>query len=617
MLLAQLRELFLRDAHTLADFAHYMAESLADRDPFGTLGVSPGHAGTLRSPQTLPLQHIFCGTMGEAASYRTGALYYGDNLGVLREFIGGDSVDLIYLDPPFNSNRNYNVLFGHAGPGAASQIHAFEDTWTWTHETEGAYAELLAAGGPTSDAVEACYRLLGGPSEMLAYLVMMAARLEELRRVLRPTGSLYLHCDPVASHYLKVLLDAIFGASNFRNEIVWRRTAAKGDARRKFGSVHDVLLVYGKSPETFFAPVSRVPDPAYLARFELDDGDGRGPYQSAPLDSPNPRPNLTYEYKGYAPPTKGWRVSEAVMRQLDEEGRLIFPRSSGGRIRRKVYLEDQEGGPNAGDVWTDIPPLQGKSAERLGYPTQKPIALLERIILASSNAGDVVLDPFCGCGTTIDAAEALGRRWIGIDVSFLAVDLVKTRMIDRHPNADFAVLGIPNDLASAKSLFGRNAFDFERWAVSLVRGTPNEKQRNDKGSDGTIRVMLNARDVGRVVVSVKGGVQLNPSMVRDLIGTVSGQRADMGVLILLDPPTRGMLETAAKEGLISTDFGSFPKIQIRTVSELLAGSSPALPPTLTPYMAAQRAAVQTNQPTLLEAAEVAAPYVRRRKGGPT
>lgn len=312
-----------------------------------------------------------------------------------------DTVDLVYLDPPFNSNATYNALFGEHGVRSAAQVTAFKDTWDWDTVAAATYQETVEQGGRVADSLRSfrTFLLGGGDSRrgsgMLAYLSMMAPRLVELRTVLKPTGSLWLHCDPTASHYLKMLLDSVFGPENFRNEVVWQRTAAKGDARRKFGSVHDLLLVYGKTRDTYFKPVARKGDEDYLARFDLDDDDGRGPYQSAPLDSPNPRPNLTYAYKGYQPPAKGWRVNLELMEQLDADGRLIFPPKATGRIRRKVYLSDQEGGgPNVTDVWTDIPPLQ--SRQRLGYPTEKPPALLERVIEASTKPGDFVLDPFCG-----------------------------------------------------------------------------------------------------------------------------------------------------------------------------------------------------------------------------
>jgi len=520
-------------------------------------------------------------------------LYYGDNLDVLRQHIGTESVDLIYLDPPFNSNRSYNVLFkAHSGQESQAQIEAFDDSWHWSQQTEAQYAALVAGGAPirVSEAIEAMQTLLG-PNDVLAYLVMMTARLVELHRVLKPTGSLYLHCDPTASHYLKIVLDAIFGPVNFTNEIIWQRTAVKGDARRKFGSVHDVILVYGKSAAYPFFPIYKVKDEDYLGRFRLDDGDGRGPYRIAPLDSPNPRPNLTYEYKGYPPPAKGWRVSRELMEQLDEDGLLIFPKTATGRIGRKHYLSEQAGA-KVTDVWTDIPPIQASSAERLGYPTQKPLPLLERIIMASSREGDVVLDPFCGCGTAVDAAQKLHRAWIGIDITYLAIDLIRKRL--RHSygpeiETTYEVHGIPTDVQGAEALFNENPFDFERWAVSLVNGQPNEKQVGDKGIDGRIRFYADKDKFGTAIVSVKGGKQVNPAMMQALRGALDQHKADMGVLVMLARPTKGMIEVADHSGTYTVPMtgASYPRVQIVTVAELLAGKRPKMPTAILPYIQAQ------------------------------
>lgn len=534
-------------------------------------------------------------------------LFYGDNLDILRRDIADESVDLIYLDPPFNSNRSYNVLFkSRSGDDAQAQVEAFDDTWTWSQQAEALYTQMIQGGAPTqvADALEAMRRLLGD-NDVLAYLVMMAARLVELHRVLKPTGSLYLHCDPTASHYLKIVLDAIFGPERFLSEVVWQRTATKGDAKRKWGAVHDVLLAYTRGPDYTFSPVYLDPDDAYLGRFSLDDHDGRGPYRLAPLDSPNPRPNLTYEYKGFTPPAKGWRVSRDVMEQLDAESRLAFPKSSTGRIARKHYLQEQEG-RKAGDVWTGISPLQAVGAERLGYPTQKPLALLERIITASSNPGDLVLDPFCGCGTTVDAAQKLGRRWIGIDVTYLAIDLIDKRL--RHTYGDdiaktYTLHGIPHDLDGARALFAANPFDFERWAVSLVDGEPNTKQVGDKGIDGRIRFPTdNKGGVGLALVSVKGGATVNPGMVRDLVGTVEQQGADMGVFICLTEPTKGMREVENASGTYTWAVGdrAFPKVQIVTIAQLLAGQRPKMPTAFLPYIQAKKLVLDPEAPTLFD-----------------
>lgn len=528
-------------------------------------------------------------------------LFYGDNLDLMKKWIKDETIDLIYLDPPFNSNRTYNVLFKQkSGTDSNAQIQAFDDTWTWSQEDEAVFADLQAGGGTVADAITAMRQLIG-PSDMLAYLVMMTARLGEMRRVLKATGSLYLHCDPVASHYLKIILDAIFGPENFISEVIWQRTATKGDAQRKFGAVHDVLLVYGRADgrHTFNA-VYVGKDDAYRGRFSLDDNDGRGPYRLAPLDSPNPRPNLTYVYKGYEPPAKGWRVSLAVMEQLDAEGRLALPRSKDGRISKKHYMDEQEGRKVA-DVWTDITPLQGAGSERLGYPTQKPLALLDRIIQASSNPGDLVMDPFCGCGTAVDAAQRLGRRWIGMDISYLSIDLIETRLLDAYTASivgTYEVVGVPRDEEGAYALFKRSPFDFERWAVSMVDGTPNEKQVGDRGIDGVIRFPITSKnDIGKIIVSVKGG-NLNPAMVRDLAGTVDAQKAAMGVMITNLPITKGMAEAAQMTGSYTQPLtgNSYPKVQLVTVADLLAGRKPKMPTAFMPYL--QAAKFVPDHPTL-------------------
>ncbi|UYY59943.1 site-specific DNA-methyltransferase [Sphingomonas sp. S2-65] len=446
-------------------------------------------------------------------------LYYGDNLDVLREHVPDESVDLIYLDPPFNSNASYNILFkSPTGSGADASIEAFDDTWVWGPAAEEALLDITHSGNHALHTLMQAMRASIGTNAMLAYLAMMAVRLVELHRVLKPTGSLYLHCDPTASHYLKWVLDAVFGADNFRNEIIWQRTTAKGDAKNKFGAVHDTVLFYAKSALAQMRPVFAIKDEAYTARFRLDDQDGRGPYRLAPLDSPNPRPNLTYEYNGYLPPAKGWRVSRNVMERLEAEGRLAFPRSHDGRIARKHYLREQ-GGRKLADVWTDLPPLQAASAERLGYPTQKPRALLERIIAASSNPGDVVLDPFCGCGTAVDAAQKLGRRWIGIDVTHLAIGLIEKRLREGYGDGvDFETVGVPRDLASAQRLARDDPHQFQAWITLKLGGWPwmGGKKGGDKGVDGYFYYLGRGAKAETGVISVKAGNHINPAMVREL-----------------------------------------------------------------------------------------------------
>lgn len=494
-------------------------------------------------------------------------LYYGDNLSVLREHIATDSVDLIYLDPPFNSNASYNVLFkGPTGGASAAQIEAFDDTWHWTDAAESAFADVLRSGNAAAAEMLRAMRGFLGENDMMAYLAMMAARLIELHRVLKPTGSLYLHCDPTASHYLKILLDAVFGPKYFRNEIIWQRAIAKGDARTKLAWNHDVILCSSRTEDFVFHPIFAEKDYEYETKFRLDDGDGRGKYRLAPLDSPNPRPNLTYEYKGFAPPAKGWRVSREVMEKLDAEGRLAFPRRPDGRIARKHYLSEQQG-RKLGDVWTDIPPLQ--SGQRMGYPTEKPSLLLERIVSASSNPGDVVLDPFCGCGTTVHAAEKLGRRWIGIDVTHLAIGLIEKRLRDAFPGVDFVTHGVPQDLDGARDLAARGKYhEFEKWALSLIAAQPGNlsKKGADRGLDGN----LYFGKTGRAIVSVKAGANVGVQMIRDLRGVIEREKAGIGVFLTLTPPTRPMATEAAAAGLHEEEgFAPVPRIQIVTVEEAM------------------------------------------------
>lgn len=535
-------------------------------------------------------------------------LYYGDNLEVLRDSIPDDSVDLVYLDPPFNSNRNYNVIFGRkvaARNEDAAQIQAFGDTWTWTPTTDDQYTELITGGklpNRVADALSAMRTLLT-ENDAMAYLVNMAPRLVELHRVLKSTGSMYLHCDPTMSHYLKVLLDAIFGPAMFRGEITWLRTTTHSDAKR-WSPNSDIILYYGKSASVTWNPVHTAHSDEYLAsKYRHDDNDGRGVYRLDNMTSPNPRPNLTYEWNGHEPPVNGWRYSRERMAELDADGRVWYPDSKDKRPQLKRYLDEQEG-VVIGNVWTDIPPINSRAAERLGYPTQKPIALLERILEASTNPGDIVLDPFCGCGTTVDAAQKMDRHWIGIDVTYIAIDLITKRLEDRYGQAidgTFEVAGIPRDKAAALSLFSKSPFDFERWAVSLVNAQPNQKQVGDKGIDGVARFPLGDPNVkgggiGRILVSVKGGRQIGPQFVRDLLGTVETQKAEMGVLILMTDATRGIVDAVNHAGTYKHPGNgqTFPKIQVITVGDLLTGKRPNLPSTVNPYMKATKSKLQPS-----------------------
>ena len=507
----------------------------------------------------------------------TNRLYYGDSLRVLRDYIADASVDLIYLDPPFNSNASYNVLFkAPDGHSSQAQIEAFDDTWHWSDVAEKAFDDVMGSGRSDVAEMLRAMRQFLGENDMMAYLAMMAVRLIELHRVLKPTGSLYLHCDPTASHYLKILLDAVFGAVRFANEIVWLRTTPKGLAFTRFSSNNDIILYYRKG-EKFLWNAQYMPYSAeYLMRYNLlDEVTGRR-YQATSLLNPNQdRPNLHYEFAGHS---RVWRWTRQRMLQAESEGRIYYPKN-GGIPREKRYLDEQEGVP-VSSVWTDIPPVNAVAAERLGYPTQKPVALLERIISASSNEGDVVLDPFCGCGTTVHAAQKLNRRWIGIDVTHLAIGLIRKRLKDAFPNAAFEVVGVPRDVDGARTLALQDKYEFQKWALSMIDAVPFKggKKGGDGGVDGYLYFKPDGKKTEAAIVSVKGGAQLTPAMVKDLIVTVDQQKAKMGIFLTLEPPTKGMIAQAAAAGLYKTDYGEYPKIQIVTVEQLFQPGNPLRTP---------------------------------------
>jgi site-specific DNA-methyltransferase (adenine-specific) len=513
-------------------------------------------------------------------------LFYGDNLPILREHIPDESVDLVYLDPPFNSNRSYNVLFREeSGKSSEAQLAAFDDTWHWGETAENEFYELTMHAPLTVSKMIAAFRELIGANQMMAYLVMMTTRLVELHRVLKSTGSLYLHCDPTASHYLKIVLDTIFGVQNFRNEVNWRRTHSHNDPKN-YGNVLDSIFYYVKSQRFTwnrqFIPYTQ----DYIEKYYRNVDEKGRRFQLVSLRSPQPRQNLTYDYKGYKPHPNGWAVSIEVMRKLDQEGRLYFPKSQGGAIREKYFLDEMPGVPLQ-NSWDDINPISAQAKERLGYPTQKPLALLERILQASSNPGDVVLDPFCGCGTAIAAAEKLDRRWIGIDVTHLAITLIKYRMRDMFPNCLFEVVGEPQDLDSARQLAKDSRYQFQWWALSLVRARPvggqagskQGKKGSDLGIDGVINFHDDASGTPRqVIVQVKSG-HVKSGDIRDLHGVLEREKAAMGVLITLEPPTAEMSKEAVTAGYYITKFTQekFPEIQIVTIEELLAGQKLNMP----------------------------------------
>lgn len=518
----------------------------------------------------------------------TNRLYYGDNLAVLRESIGDETVDLVYLDPPFNSNAGYNVLFkAPAGQKSEAQIEAFEDTWHWTESAARAYEDVIRSCHTEAATMLTAMRSFLGENDMMAYLAMMAVRLIELHRVLKATGSLYLHCDSSASHYLKILMDSIFGSLQFKNEITWKRTTTHSDSKT-WSRVADTILFYTVGRTFTWNTPRDVHSEEYKAdKYRNDDGDGRL-YQLDNMTSPNPRPNMMYEWKGFPYPQMGWRYSKDTMARLDGEGRIWYPTNKDGstdtirRPRLKRYLDEMAGGV-MGCIWTDISPLNSQAQERLGYPTQKPLALMERIIRTSSNPDDVVLDPFCGCGTTIHAAQKLERQWIGIDVTHLAISLIERRLKDAFPGIKFEVHGTPKDIGGARDLALRDKYQFEWWAVSLVDAVPQggKKKGMDRGIDGIrwVRASPKDGDFEKILVSVKGGENVGSAMVRDFKGTIEREGALGGIFVTLTEPTREMVREANAADFFETSFGRHPKIQILTVAGLLAGQKPNLPAT--------------------------------------
>jgi len=506
-------------------------------------------------------------------------LFYGDNLDIMRQYIADDSVDLIYLDPPFNSSRNYNVLYkDESGDESQSQILAFEDTWHWSKDTtEPEFLALQKQGDNLSELLTTLVRVMGR-NQMTAYLVMMSNRLQELRRVLKPTGSLYLHCDPTASHYLKMILDMIFGAGNFRNEIIWQRSNPKSHISLNFPNCTDTILRYTKSEKfTYYQPYgSHNPDYVDSAYKYHDE---KGQYRLLPLLNPNDdRPNLTYEFLGV---TRVWRWSKDRMKKAYEDG-IVVQLKPGAVPQYKKYLHDSKG-RTITNLWADI--LQASGNESLGYPTQKPVALLERIIQASSNPGDIVLDPFCGCGTAVHAAQKLNRIWAGIDITPLATTLIKSRLYDAfgiEAKKDYDLFGEPTTLDDALHLANQDRYLFQWWALGLLPARPHGghgdskegKKGSDKGIDGVMTFQDSAGGVHkRIIVQVKSG-KVSSRDIRDLHGTVSTEKnAAIGVFVTLEKPTRNM-ETAALEAgrYASEGFNrDYPKIQILTIEQLLAG----------------------------------------------
>ncbi len=505
-------------------------------------------------------------------------LFYGDNLDVLQRHVKDESIDLVYLDPPFKSNQDYNVLFAEHGTRSTAQIKAFEDTWRWDEVAAAAYEETVESGGEVAQAMRA-FRTLIGTSDMLAYLSMMAPRLVELRRVLKPTGSLYLHCDPAASHYLKLLLDAIFGPTRFRNEIIWKRTSSHSSSK-KYAPIHDTILYYGKSESASWNSPRVDYEEEYLDRYyKYDDGDGRLHWRADLCAAGTRKGSSGQPWRGFDPAVKGmhWKFKVERLDELDAEGRIYWPPGGTGWPQYKRYREELKG-KVIPDIWDDINRINPVGGERLGYPTQKPQALLERIIQASTHEGDTVLDPFCGCGTTIAAAQRLRRRWIGIDITHLAINLIRHRLRDAYGNditKDYRVIGEPVTADEAGELAKEDPYQFQWWALGLVGARPTEQKKGaDKGIDG--RIYFHDEGPGgktkQIILSVKAGSTSVPHL-RDLRGVMERENAEIGVLITMKGPTQPMRTEAASAGYFTSPGWQtkHPRLQILTVEELLDG----------------------------------------------
>lgn len=516
-------------------------------------------------------------------------LCYGDNLAFLSDatFFPNECVDLIYLDPPFNSQATYNVLFKEmTGTPAAAQIKAFEDTWTWDMAANEALTKIHTdpvVPAPLIDLMKTFMNFLKA-SPMMAYLVQMAIRLVHMHRVLKPTGSLYLHCDPTASHYLKMVLDAIFGPKQFKNEIVWQRTNAHNDAGQ-YGRIHDILLFYTKSNEYIWNILLVPYSDAQIERYRRDES-GRL-YTGQDLTASRPDSNSgKFEWRGTKPPpSRGWGYTVEQLEKWWGEGRILTKKDGTPRMDGlRVYLDEMPGKPLQ-SVWTDVPRIPNTARERLGYPTQKPLELLKRIVSASSNPGDMILDPFCGCGTTIDAAETLNRehpndpprRWIGIDITHLSINLIKHRLTRFVLPPEYEVVGEPAAVGGAAALAQQDPFQFQFWALGLIGARPvgGKKQKGaDLGIDG-VRYFVdemrkNQPVMKKMLVQVKGG-HVKSGDIRDFVGTLTREKSEMGVFVTLKNPTGPMKTEAASAGTYTSpwDDQAYPKVQILTIEELL------------------------------------------------
>ena len=507
-------------------------------------------------------------------------LFYGDNLEVLRRHIKDESVDLCYIDPPFNSKRNYNQIYNNIGTEDQAQAQAFIDTWTWDDRANQGLAEIQEnyLGRFTSQSIDLISGLAKvlGKGSLLAYLVSMTLRIAEIHRVLKPTGSFYLHCDPTASHYLKIILDAIFCAQggDFLNEIIWKRTSGHSDSSR-YGRIHDVIFYYSKSLKVLWNEQYQTYDQKYLDQYyKYSDPDGRR-FMSGDIGASGlSGGGYDYEWKGVR---RVWRVPESSMQRLESENRIYYTKNGFPRLKR--YLDEMQGLPIQ-DTWTDVEALRSWHKELLGYPTQKPEALLERIIKASSDEGDVVLDAYCGCGTTVAVSQRLNRQWIGIDITYQSISLILKRLEDSFGKGiidDITLNGIPKDMKSAEALANksddRTRKEFEKWAVltySNNRATINQKKGADKGIDGIAYFRSEKDDPEKIILQVKSG-KVKSGDIRDLRGTIDRESATLGIFITLQKPTKDMIKEAKEAGIYKSQFmsASVDKIRIVTVQEII------------------------------------------------
>lgn len=520
-------------------------------------------------------------------------LYYGDNLTIMQQKLPARSVDLIYLDPPFNSKRNYNLMYKNmTGKPVPEQAEAFCDTWEMDAEKEAiarAMPVLMREHGVEDYYVE-FWRLWMGAlrntqPHLLAYLIYMVQRLLHMKTILRSTGSIYLHCDPTASHYIKVMMDGIFGHQNFRNEIIWKRTSSHNSAKR-WGPVHDVILFYSKSDKYTWNRIYQKYEESYIQNFYKHQ-DERGVFRLGDLTGAGVRTGESgLPWRGVDPTNSGrhWAVPavpelskseikalsvQERLEALDKMGLIYWPKR--GTIPQFRRYLDHKRGVSIQDVVTDIDPLSPHSDERLGYPTQKPISLLDRIILSSSNEGDVVFDPFCGCGTTIYSAEKNRRDWIGCDIAILSVRLVTDTLQTTYrlvQGVDFEVDGIPVGVEQAEHLFKRDPYQFQHWLVERIGGFPMKKKVADLGIDG--RLYFETREgMKEMILSVKGG-KLRPTDIRDLRGVIEREdNAEMGGFLSLQEPSKAMREEASRAGMYEYGGVNYPRLQLLTVRDIL------------------------------------------------